>query len=318
MSHTPRAESTAEPRGVALAQGRLVRPLVERAFIAKAIFLANFALIPGIPLLVMGRVNSLDLILFAVMYVAAMFGFTVGYHRMVAHRAFEPHPVLKAVLLMLGGLSVMGTPSGFAAYHLAHHADPDGPEDPHSPRHGFFHAHMGWFASRTKQDLSRFRTPFQADRMIVFFDKTYLLWSWMGAIIPFFVGGCFGGRAGSWSWEAAGTAALWGGFFRLSLGSHAIWAGASVGHRYGRRDFDTDDSSRNSWLVNIVQLGDGWHNNHHALPGVANCNARTGQVDLPGLVIAAFAACGLARNVRWASRRDWERRRAVLAARAES
>jgi stearoyl-CoA desaturase (delta-9 desaturase) len=294
-----------------------LRPLIERVAIAKAIFLAHFALIPGIPLLALGRVSALDLILVGVMYVATMFGFTVGYHRMVAHRAFEPHPALKAVLLALGGMSVMGTPSGFAAYHLAHHADPDGPQDPHSPRHGFFHAHLGWFASRYKQDLTRFKALYQDDRMIVFFDKTFLLWSWMGAIIPFFVGGLFGGT-GSWSWAAAGTATLWGGFFRLSLGSHAIWAGASVGHRYGSRDFATADGSRNSWLVNLVQLGDGWHNNHHALPGVANCSTRVGQIDVPGLVIAALEACGLARNVRWASRSDWDRRRAVLAARADS
>jgi len=30
-----------------------------------------------------------------------------------------------------------------------------------------------------------------------------------------------------------------------------------------RRRFPTPDNSRNSWLLAIITLGEGWHNNHH-------------------------------------------------------
>lgn len=38
----------------------------------------------------------------------------------------------------------------------------------------------------------------------------------------------------------------------------------------GSTPFQTDDYSKNNWLVAIVTLGEGWHNLHHALPWSAN------------------------------------------------
>ena len=31
----------------------------------------------------------------------------------------------------------------------------------------------------------------------------------------------------------------------------------------GRRRFDTGDDSRNSFVLAVLTLGEGWHNNHH-------------------------------------------------------
>jgi stearoyl-CoA desaturase (delta-9 desaturase) len=39
-----------------------------------------------------------------------------------------------------------------------------------------------------------------------------------------------------------------------------------LGHGNGYRNHDTDDRSTNSWIANIISLGEGWHNNHHANP----------------------------------------------------
>jgi stearoyl-CoA desaturase (delta-9 desaturase) len=37
----------------------------------------------------------------------------------------------------------------------------------------------------------------------------------------------------------------------------------SMAHLMGKRRFKTDDDSRNSFILAIICLGEGWHNNHH-------------------------------------------------------
>ena len=59
---------------------------------------------------------------------------------------------------------------------------------------------------------------------------------------------------------AAGTVALW----------HAAFSTGSFSHRVGGyRSFETGDDSRNSLLIAMLLLGEGWHNNHHHAPRAA-------------------------------------------------
>jgi stearoyl-CoA desaturase (delta-9 desaturase) len=37
----------------------------------------------------------------------------------------------------------------------------------------------------------------------------------------------------------------------------------SLAHLFGRRTYETGDNSRNSFLIALFTLGEGWHNNHH-------------------------------------------------------
>src|SRR5215831_17326294 len=89
-------------------------------------------------------VHAPDLILLAVMYSLVALGVTVGYHRMLTHRSFRAHPVVKCILLILGSMAFERSPLSWTANHLKHHAHADRPGDPHSPLEGFFHAHLGW------------------------------------------------------------------------------------------------------------------------------------------------------------------------------
>ncbi|MGH7067243.1 MAG: hypothetical protein ACREEU_05580, partial [Acetobacteraceae bacterium] len=45
---------------------------------------------------------------------------------------------------------------------------------------------------------------------------------------------------------------------------HATFSINSLGHLIGRRRYVTGDHSRNSWLLALITMGEGWHNNHHA------------------------------------------------------
>ena len=59
---------------------------------------------------------------------------------------------------------------------------------------------------------------------------------------------------------------MWAGLVRVFLLHHATWSVNSICHMYGKRPFETEDESRNNWLVAFVSLGEGWHHSHHAFP----------------------------------------------------
>lgn len=225
-----------------------------------------------------------ELALLAVIYVCAGIGITVGYHRFLSHRSFETGPAVEAVLLVLGAMSLPARPLDFAAYHLQHHAHADRDGDPHSPRDGLLHAHVGWTFSRQRPDVERYTRHLQGDRVLEFVNRTSLHWFGLGLLIPTLIDG----------WKGF----LWGGLVRMALQNHAMFAVNSIGHAFGSRPFATSDRSRNSLPIALWSLGEGWHNNHHAFPSAARHGIGWRQPDLSGLVIRLLAGAGLVWNVR--------------------
>lgn len=223
-----------------------------------------------------------DLVLLAVMYTLVGLGVTVGFHRMLTHRSFQPHPVVKCLLLVLGSMSFEGPAIEWAATHIKHHAQADRPGDPHSPLEGFFHAHVGWLFSGMA-DPHVYARHLEKDGMVVFISRTFLLWSVLSLLIPFALGG--------WS------GLLWAGLVRLFLTHHVTWSVNSVCHTFGKRAFETNDQSHNEWVIGLLGFGEGWHNNHHAFPRSAFHGLRWWQFDCSGYLIWMLEQLGLARNV---------------------
>ena len=224
-----------------------------------------------------------DLVLLGVMYSLVALGVTVGYHRMLTHRSFRPHPVVKFLLLVLGSMSIEGPALQWAATHIKHHALSDREGDPHSPVEGFFHAHIGWMFSDDESDPNVYCRNLVNDRMVVFVSRTFLLWSILAFVIPFAIGG----------W----TGLLWGGLVRIFLTHHVTWSVNSVCHTFGKRAYETRDRSRNEWVVGLLGFGEGWHNNHHAFPRSAFHGLHWWQFDLSGYTIWALERLGLAHDV---------------------
>jgi stearoyl-CoA desaturase (delta-9 desaturase) len=73
---------------------------------------------------------------------------------------------------------------------------------------------------------------------------------------------------------------------------------AAVAHLWGGRPFPSGDQSRNNFLVGVLALGEGWHNNHHAFPTSARHGLRWWQADAGYWAIRGLALCGLAWGVR--------------------
>ena len=77
-------------------------------------------------------------------------------------------------------------------------------------------------------------------------------------------------------------------------------------HKLGRKRYESGDESRNSVILALVTLGEGWHNNHHALPSSARHGMLTREPDLTWWILKALEATGLASDVRQPERKRLE------------
>jgi stearoyl-CoA desaturase (delta-9 desaturase) len=228
-------------------------------------------------------VHWTDLALLATMYTCPAFGQTIGYHRMLTHRSFRPHPVVKLILLVFGAMAVEAPPLEWAATHIKHHAQSDREGDPHSPMEGLFHAHLGWLFKDRFADPHQYARHLLKDPIVVFVNRTFLLWVVLSLVIPFMIGG----------W----TGFLWGALVRIFIGHHVSFSVNSICHTFGKREFETNDRSHNEWIVGLLAFGEGWHNNHHAFPRSAFHGLHWWQFDFSGYVIWTLERLGLVHDV---------------------
>jgi len=82
------------------------------------------------------------------------------------------------------------------------------------------------------------------------------------------------------------------------LSHHATFTVNSLCHLWGRRRYATADASRNNWLVALLTLGEGWHNNHHHYQSSAAQGFRWWEIDVSYYLIWLLAAMGLVWDVR--------------------
>ena len=82
------------------------------------------------------------------------------------------------------------------------------------------HAHLGWLFSHDQADPDVYCRALLKDRVVVFVDRTFLVWVILSLIIPFALGG----------W----TGLLWGGLVRMFFMHHVTWSVNSVCHPHGR------------------------------------------------------------------------------------
>jgi stearoyl-CoA desaturase (delta-9 desaturase) len=246
-------------------------------------------------------VDAVDLGILAVMYLLSAVGVTIGFHRLLTHRAFQTYPWFERTLAVLGSLSVQGSVVDWVADHRKHHAHTDHEGDPHSPHvghgsglHGLWYAHTGWLLHTQGQaDWKRYAPDLYEDpglrRIGRRFPQLVLVSLLLPAIAGFLLDGLTPG--------AALRGLIWGGLVRVFLVHHVTWSVNSICHFFGRRRFAVDDRSTNVAWLSLLSLGESWHHNHHAFPRSAFHGLKWWELDVSGLLILLFQRCGLAWNV---------------------
>jgi Fatty-acid desaturase len=84
---------------------------------------------------------------------------------------------------------------------------------------------------------------------------------------------------------------------RTVLVWHITWSVNSLTHLFGYRTYATGEDSRNNWLVGLVAMGEGWHNNHHHDPSSASVQHRWWEIDVTYYVILLMERIGWATHV---------------------
>lgn len=185
-------------------------------------------------------------------YVLRIFAIGAGYHRYFAHRSFRTSRIFQFILAFLSQTSAQRGVLWWAAHHRRHHRYSDTELDAHSPIvRGFVYAHFGWiFVPRNTvtdydsiRDFARYPELRWLNRHPYFPAAVLAAIAWLVAGWPGLVFGF------CWS-----TVAVW----------HATFTINSLAHLIGRRRYVTGDASRNNWLLAVLTMGEGWHNNHHA------------------------------------------------------
>jgi stearoyl-CoA desaturase (Delta-9 desaturase) len=227
------------------------------------------------------------------LYVIRMFAITAFYHRYFSHKAFRTSRIMQFVFALIGAASVQRGPLWWAAHHRHHHRHADTEHDIHSPRHGFFRSHMGWFLTKrgfatnfsTIQDLTKYPELRYLDRFDVLVPAIL-------AITLFGLGSLL--QATMPQLHTSGPQLLvWGFFISTIVLFHATVTINSLAHRWGTRRYDTKDDSRNNWLLAIITFGEGWHNNHHHFPGSASQGFKWWELDMSYITLKIMSWFGL-------------------------
>jgi stearoyl-CoA desaturase (delta-9 desaturase) len=212
-------------------------------------------------------------------------------HRYAAHRMYTMGPRTERGLHLLSWL-VQGSsylnPRAYAILHREHHAFSDTARDPHAPGfHGNAFSMMWKTADRYSGYAHYRRKPeprFEGDtpdwpEFERFAD------SWPVRILFGVLYGCFYLAFATHYWQLA-----------LMLPVHFVMGpihGAIVnwcGHKYGYRNFDNGDESRNTLPFDLLTMGELFQNNHHKYGQSPDFATRSFEIDPGWQVLRLLAA----------------------------
>lgn len=186
---------------------------------------------------------------FLYFHIVGRIGNDIGFHRYYCHRSFKAPDWFQYLMLFCGTIFGSGSSLNWVAFHNAHHANSDS-LDP-------WRTNFRLYKERVKLDKSTRISLINAlkDGKQVFFDKYYapILSVYLLAVIEISI-----------TMESLSPLmVLWViprviAFFQWGLID-------IVGHRWGYQTYNSG-TSRNNAVLNLLTIGQGMHNNHHANP----------------------------------------------------
>ena len=214
-------------------------------------------------------------------------GVTIYLHRCQAHRALDLHPVVSHFFRFWLWLTTGMVTKAWTAIHRKHHAKCETEEDPHSPQIFGINkvlwegAELYRIEARNQETLEKYGSGTPDDWMernvyhgrdrlgiqilvvtnfVLFGFAGIAIWAVQMAWIPFFAAGVING----------------------------------IGHYWGYRTFQPEDTSTNIVPWGILIGGEELHNNHHAYASSARFSNRWFEFDLGWAYIRTLESLGLA------------------------
>ncbi len=241
------------------------------------------------------------------LYFYGTLGINIGFHRLLSHRSFSCPSWLEHFFVVQGACCMMHSPAKFVAFHRMHHRFSDQEDDPHSPRNSLIWGHMGWVVCESAriewaEMYRQYAKDVISDRFCRKFEKgasvvsLYALHAVAFFAVGFLIGWATGGSAMA-GLQFGLSLLVWGVFVRTVAIWHITWLVNSAAHTWGYRNYETRDNSRNNWFAALLSNGDGWHNNHHAMPRAADHGQRWFEFDVAYITIRMLGLVGLAKDI---------------------
>ncbi|SFW65119.1 acyl-CoA desaturase [Chitinophaga sancti] len=219
------------------------------------------------------------LIFFISIWYLSLFSQTFFQHRYAAHGAFTMNKSWEKfffiVTYVTQGSSYM-SPKAYGIMHRLHHAHTDTPLDPHSPSNSSNIFTMMWHTRTVYQHI--LHQKMEVDER---YSKNLPVWDgfdrfangafsrllWVGLYILFFV--VF--ATSPWQYLLLPIIISTGAFH----GAIVNW----FAHKYGYINFKLKNTSMNLLFVDVLMLGESYHNNHHKHPASINFGRRWFEID---------------------------------------
>jgi stearoyl-CoA desaturase (delta-9 desaturase) len=233
------------------------------------------------------------------LYFVRMFAITGFYHRYFSHRSFHTSRWMQFIFAVVGNTAVQRGALWWASVHRHHHKHSDQPQDAHSPRiSGFLWSHIGWMTSS-----KNFPTNYDSIRDLAKFPELVFL-NRFDLVVPAIFGaalymvGALLARFAPGLETTGGQLFVWGFFVSTVMLLHGTLFINSMAHVIGGRRFKTQDDSRNNFVLALITLGEGWHNNHHRYMSSARQGFYWWELDITYYLLKALAALGLVWDLR--------------------
>lgn len=168
------------------------------------------------------------------------------------------------------------SPRVYGILHRMHHAYTDTELDPHSPAYDKSIASMMLRTSKVYVDILYKRMPVEER-----FQKNLPTWSWFDAWGNTWYSRILWAGIYTWFYVVFAPSAWW----YILIPVHILMGpihGVIINwfaHKYGEVNFETDNTSRNLFRLDLLMLGEGYHNNHHKFPSRSNFAMNSGEFD---------------------------------------
>lgn len=219
------------------------------------------------------------IVFFIIHWYLSLFSQTFFQHRYAAHRAFTMSRFWERFFYLFSyatqGSSYL-SPRAYGIMHRMHHAYTDTEQDPHSPAYDQNVFSMMWRTRRIYANIfsnesgydKKFLKNLPDCRLIDRIGHTWasrLGWSLLYVLVYVYF------APSPWFYLLIPI--------HMGMGPvHGViinW----FAHKYGHTNFDMANTSKNLFAVDLLMLGEGYHNNHHMHPQRSNFAIRKGEFD---------------------------------------